>query len=308
MHVAASRLTDAAAKLGPDDRALLNLLVNHGLDEPSLLRVLRTDHAHFEARYLLLAERLGEVLELPPEYVQEQLDALIESAREHRANEAAAPNGAAAGAETTAPAERAPETIASSPAPAPAASSPAPPPAPSPAPPIAAYASARSPGRHRRRWRLAAALLAALAIVLVVVLSGGSSKRTPDSPTHTGTGGSSPVASTGVHDHAALTTLPGGPTGVTGSIGLSGPAAAPRLVVTVAGLPAAGTGHYEVWLYNSVIDSRALASLGTSGASVTVPLPAGYRRYRWIDVSRQPTGSSVHSGLSVLRVAVPGGV
>jgi hypothetical protein len=151
-------------------------------------------------------------------------------------------------------------------------------------------------------------LLALLVLVLVVVLSVGSSKPTHSSPTHTGTGGSSPVASTGVDDHAALGMLPGGPAGVTGSIGLSGPAAAPRLVVSVAGLPAAGTGHYEVWLYNSVIDSRALASLGTSGGSVTVPLPADYRRYRWIDVSRQPAGSSVHSGLSVLRAAVPGGV
>jgi hypothetical protein len=287
MRVAASRLIEAAAELGPDDRALLNLLVNHGVDDASLVRALRTDQAHLAERRLLLAERLGAVLELPPEYVQEQLDALIESARAHRANGAAELNGAAA--VTAAPSAG---------------------PAPPPAPPITDYASASSPRRDSRRWRLAAMLLAVLVVVVVVVvvLSAGSSKRTHGSPTHTGTGGSSPVASTGVRDHAALAALPGGPPGVTGSIELSGPAAAPRLVMSVTGLPAAGTGHYEVWLYNSVIDSRALASLGTSGGSVTVPLPSGYRRYRWIDVSRQPAGSGVHSGLSVLRAAVPGGV
>jgi len=277
MQVAASRLIDAAAKLGPDDRALLNLLVNHGLDEPSLLRVLRTDHAHFEARYLLL----GEVLELPPEYVEEQLDALTESAREHRATSAATANGASAAAGVTA-------------SPGPAPTRPAP---------------ERSPDRARRRWRLAALLIViVIVIVLVVVLSGGSSKRTHDRHTHTGTSATPPIASTAVRDPASLSTLPGGPAGVTGSIGLTGPALAPRLVVSAAGLPAAGTGHYEVWLYNSVIDSTALASLGTSGGSVTVPLPADYRRYHWIDISRQPAGSTVHSGLSVLRVAVPGSV
>jgi hypothetical protein len=278
MHVAASRLTEAAAQLGPDDRALLNLLVNHGVDEPSLLRALRTDHEHFEARYQLLAERLGEVLEQPPEYVQEQLDALIESAREHRATGPATANGAAAAA------------IAE-------------------APPITVHAAERSPDRGRRRWRPAALLLTVIVIVivLVAVLSGGSSKPTHGRHTHTGTG-TAPIASRSVRDHASLSTLPGGPAGVIGSIGVTGPAAAPRLVISAAGLPAAGTDHYEVWLYNSVIDSRALASLGTSGGSVTVPLPADYRRYHWIDISRQPAGSTVHSGLSVLRAAVPGSV
>jgi hypothetical protein len=278
MHVAANRLTGAAAKLGPDDRALLNLLVNHGVDERSLLRALRTDQAHFDARYQLLAERLGEVLEQPPGYVQEQLDALIESAREHRTTGAATVNGASA-------------------------------PAIAEAPPITVHATERSPDRARRRWRLAALLLLiVIVIVLVAVLSGGSSKRTPAPHAHTGTAGTAPIASTAVRDHATLSTLPGGPAGVTGSIGLTGPAAAPRLVISAAGLPAAGTGHYEVWLYNSVIDSRALASLGTSGGSVTVPLPAHYLHYHWIALSLEPAGSTGHSGLSVLRAAVPGRV
>jgi hypothetical protein len=57
-----------------------------------------------------------------------------------------------------------------------------------------------------------------------------------------------------------------------------------------------------------VIASPSPASLGASGTSVTVPLPADYRRYHWIDISRQPAGSTTHSGLSVLRVAVPGSV
>jgi hypothetical protein len=96
-------------------------------------------------------------------------------------------------------------------------------------------------------------------------------------------------------------------TGATGSIGVVGSAASPKVVISLSGLPSAGTGHYEVWLFNSVIDSHPLAILGPTGGTATVPLPGGYRRYQWIDVSQQAAGSTVHSGLSVLRAAVPGG-
>jgi len=92
---------------------------------------------------------------------------------------------------------------------------------------------------------------------------------------------------------------------MSGSIGLAGAAAKPRLVITVSGLPPAGTGHYEVWLYNSVIDSRGLARLGATGGTATVPLPRDFRRFRWIDVSMQPAGTTVHSGISMVRAAVP---
>jgi hypothetical protein len=302
MRVAASRLIEAAAELGPDDRALLNLLVNHGVDEAFLLRALRTDQAHLEARYLLLAARLGEVLELPAPYVQEQLDELVRSAREYEASGAESANGASAGSE-------------SGPVPL---SAPAPSGAAAPAEsarvektPVPEVADKRAPGRARRRTRPAVVLLVVLVIVIVVVaiiLSGGSSKHVHGRGTSPATGRANPNASTGGRDHGKLVALPGAPAGATGSIRLAGPANAPRLVVLAAGLPAAGTGHYEVWLYNSVIDSRALANLGASGGRVTVSLPANYRRYRWIDVSRQPAGSTVHSGVSVLRVAVPGGV
>jgi len=288
MHVAASRLIEAAAELGPDDRALLNLLVNHGVDERFLLRALRTDQAQLEARYALLAERLGEVLELPAPYVQEQLDELVRSAREYGAADAEPANGASADSEST-PTEGSESTAAGV------------------APVPTAVADERSPGRARRRRWPAALLLAILVVVLVVILSAGGSKHAQGRRARTVAGRTDPSASRGVgaRDQARLAMLPGGPVGATGSIEVTGPADAPRLVVSASGLPAVATDHYEVWLYNSVIDSKALANLGTSGGSVTVPLPAGYRRYRWIDISRQPAGSVVHSGLSVLRVAVP---
>jgi hypothetical protein len=95
--------------------------------------------------------------------------------------------------------------------------------------------------------------------------------------------------------------------GATGSIGVAGSTSSPKVVISLSGLPFAGTGHYEVWLFNSVIDCRPLAILGATGGTATVPLPAGYRRYRWIDVSQQAAGSTVHSGVSVLRAAVPSG-
>ena len=73
--------------------------------------------------------------------------------------------------------------------------------------------------------------------------------------------------------------------------------------MNVRGLPNPDRGGYVVWLYDSVTDARALAGFRRGRARVTARLPEGYRRYRFIDVSReQPDGNSNHSGQSVLRV------
>ena len=62
---------------------------------------------------------------------------------------------------------------------------------------------------------------------------------------------------------------------------------------------------YEVWLYNSPTDARAIGAQVTDrrgnyqGAGV---LPANYKRYACIDLSREPLDrKQAHSGRSVLR-------
>ena len=74
--------------------------------------------------------------------------------------------------------------------------------------------------------------------------------------------------------------------------------------MAVQGLPDPTRGGYVVWLYNSVTDARAWPGRRAVAASTSrARLPAGYRRYRFIDVSREPPdGNSAHSGQSVLRV------
>jgi len=329
MRVAAQRLIDASGKLDAADRALLSLLVNHGMDGDALARALHLDHARVAERRRELAEHLGVVLELPAAFVSEQLDELAQSARSEQL--------------ATASVDRTPETSAGAAAVIGAS-------APDTTPP------ADPKTRQRRRgWLLAAVLLAAIAAVLIVSLtSAGASKPGASKPTAATTGTSprttpsvtstsattpattstttpattstttpattsttTPTATTPstpsggitpsppVRERAELETLPGGPAGMSGSIGLAGAAAKPRLVITVSGLPPAGTGHYEVWLYNSVIDSRGIARLGATGGTATVPLPRDFRRFRWIDVSMQPAGTTVHSGISMVRAAVP---
>ena len=313
MRVAAQRLIDASGKLDPADRALLSLLVNHGMDGDALARALHLDHARVAERRRELAEHLGAVLELPAAFVSEQLDELAQSARSEQL--------------ATASVDRTPETSAGAAAVIGAS-------APDTTPP------ADPKTRQRRRgWLLAAVLLAAIAAVLIVSLtSAGASKPGASKPTAATTGTSprttpsvtstsattpattsttTPTATTPstpsggitpsspVRERPVLETLPGGPAGMSGSIGLAGAAAKPRLVITVSGLPPAGTGHYEVWLYNSVIDSRGIARLGATGGTATVPLPRDFRRFRWIDVSMQPAGTTVHSGISMVRAAVP---
>ena len=70
-------------------------------------------------------------------------------------------------------------------------------------------------------------------------------------------------------------------------------------------MPVARDGHYEVWLYNSVLDSRPLGRLATGGHRASYRLPADASRYRWIDISFQPLGVVNHSGASELQATNP---
>ena len=99
--------------------------------------------------------------------------------------------------------------------------------------------------------------------------------------------------------------LPGGIPGATGTVTLlHGPAGTQRVLVHVSGLPPIGSDHYEVWLYNSIIDSVPLGRLGPNGSG-SFTLPAVVTRYASIDISRQPAGSILPSGASLLRTTNP---
>jgi hypothetical protein len=102
-----------------------------------------------------------------------------------------------------------------------------------------------------------------------------------------------------------LAGLPGGLAHASGSVKLSGKLKNLKLNLRVRGLPAADAGHYEVWLYNTVIDSRPLGRLRNGHHRLTVHLPANARHYRWIDISFQPVGAVNHSGESELRASNP---
>jgi len=73
----------------------------------------------------------------------------------------------------------------------------------------------------------------------------------------------------------------------------------------VSNLPPASHGHYEVWLYDSLVSSEGLGSLRTGVTRLSLRVPANARRYPWIDISFQPLGNVFHSGESVMRSANP---
>lgn len=62
---------------------------------------------------------------------------------------------------------------------------------------------------------------------------------------------------------------------------------------------------YEVWLYNSPEDARSLGAQVTNAQGVfagRASLPANYKSYRFIDISRETVDQNAgHSGTSVLR-------
>ena len=74
-----------------------------------------------------------------------------------------------------------------------------------------------------------------------------------------------------------------------------------RLTLRASGLQTGGS--YEVWLYNSILDARSLGTAKGAAFSVSADLPGSWRRFRFVDVSRERAdGNLSHSGESVLRV------
>ena len=155
-----------------------------------------------------------------------------------------------------------------------------------------------------------------VAVVIAIVAGGGSSSPprraagTPTTPAMPTTATQTPTVATPAHPTGdpvpvPLAGLPGGLMHASGSVKLSGKLKHLKLNLTVSGLPGAHAGHYEVWLYNSVIDSQPLARLRNGHHRLTARLPRNVRHYRWIDISFQPVGAVNHSGESELRASNP---
>jgi hypothetical protein len=143
------------------------------------------------------------------------------------------------------------------------------------------------------RIRLAPVLIGGLAIAaivaLVLSLSGGDDDG--------GSGGRSQATG---RPGTLAPLVPGGAARGTARLTTGSP---PRLVLSVRGLAAPDDGGgYVVWLYNDVTDARSLSGALRGSFRVSAPLPGNYRRYRFVDVSREPAdGNRNHSGQSVLR-------
>ncbi len=304
-QIATARLIDASAALSPADRALLNLWVNRGLDDEALARLSHVDVDAIAVRRANIVEHLSQELGLPPADIRSALDELAASAREALAPQrhAGATNGVApAGIVGVEPAPAASESEEEPTHPPTASESPQ-----EPAHPPSGGRVA--PARRFRRSTWIGLLIAAVVVVVVVIVALASADGTRhravtvrSTPARTGT--AAPVPQRPSH-RQTLTALPGGPQGAGGSVAVVGPPSHPRLALSVTGLLRVQGGHYEAWLYNSILDSVPVTRLRAPKTRITVVLPGDYRRYRWIDISFQPPGMLNDSGESVLRAPTP---
>jgi hypothetical protein len=208
--LATRRLIDAAAKLKPADRALLNLWVNRGLDDERLAGLSGMPTEALQARRGNIVAQLAADLGLPEADVRAAIDqispddeALHPPSTTRTMGEAPDPHGAPG---DTAPARQgdAPDTTV-------------------------------KPHRRRRLW-LGLAALAVIGAVMIVIVAGARSSSPPSrraadtttaptAPTQTATA-LTPVPSVGP---VPLTGLPGGRLATSGSIKLSGQVNALRL-------------------------------------------------------------------------------
>lgn len=146
---------------------------------------------------------------------------------------------------------------------------------------------------------LVAILFVIFTIALVVALRGNNDSAPVGSDPPAAPARSDPSTATGAE--ARLEPLAGG--GATGTASIVARGGGASLRLSVRGLPSPATGGYVVWLYDSVSDARSLTSSLKGRFQASTQLPAGYERYRYLDVSREPAdGNRNHSGESVLRV------
>lgn len=176
-------------------------------------------------------------------------------------------------------------------------------------------AKAEPPKKEQKKSRLPLLLtllaVAAVLLVIVVASSGGSdegstaaapstpappkpaAKAAPSKPTRSAP---KPVKPAAAGPKVALAGLGGRDAKGTANL-LDG---GKRLRLDITGLPA---GTYQVWLYNSIIDSHSLTQARGTTLALDLKLPANAGHFKLVDISREPAdGNPNHSGQSLLRV------
>jgi hypothetical protein len=189
------------------------------------------------------------------------------------------------------------------------------PPEPEPAPPpradvvpepIRVTPDARGvPARDPSVRRIAGIILALIVVgVGGAWIAGAFSGTTPEPAAH----GTTAARATTAQPKTPKAPKAGGPSVLARVPGIGGAARGTvtlhgsRLAVNLRGL---GAGTFQVWLYDTVIQSVPLgAPLKGPAATLAVTLPAGSGAYRFIDVSREGDANPGHSGRSVLRVSL----
>jgi hypothetical protein len=332
-RLATSRLIEASATLDAADQAFLDIWVKRGLDDAALARMTGMSEEAIAGRRARIVEHLSAALGLTPENVRSALSEIADSPEVHSAAAVDAPAARADApvANGTAPAPELVTPSANGTAPALELSPPVTPSTNGPAPLLPSdtpdtettEAAALEPdagsSSRRRRWlwsALALFVIVIAAVVLVVSLasSGSGHHRVPAphpapastqtvSPPSTTAPASSPTASRLPRE--PLVALAPGPDQATGAVLITRKGPNLTLNLSVSKLPAASHGHYEVWLYDSLITSEPVGRLRTGVRRVSLRLPADAARYHWIDISFQPVGHVFHSGESVLRSVNP---
>jgi hypothetical protein len=272
--MAARRITNAAARLQAADRALLELSVTRGLDDTRIAQLTGMPAGSVSSRRRQILETLAAELDLAPEDVVAAL----------RADETPI----------------APTSVAALPSATPAA-------------PEVGVAT----GHRRRPWIIAALLAGAVAVLLVLVLTANGTPRhrlgrppqraVPVRPRRAVTVRPRraipvrPPRAIPVRPRVAveLRPLPGGLDHASGMLRMT--RIREHLTLTLRlRLPQLHHGHYEAFLYTSILDSQALGRVRPDGVT-RLRLPADAPGYRQIDVSDQPRGMSNPSGESRLR-------
>ena len=158
-----------------------------------------------------------------------------------------------------------------------------------------------------RRWLMAGA--AALIVILLAVviwpigaLTGGDDTKSTASSDN-GSQNSAQQTTTGQQANT------GQPAGIAIVVQRNGKK---QLLVQAARLAPSGQSEgYYVWLYNSPTDAKSLGGQVTDqngNYQAIGPLPADYKKYQFIDISRQQISGNAavkHSGDSVLRGKMP---
>jgi hypothetical protein len=288
--LATQRLIEATATLDAVDRALLDIWVNESLDDERLAFLTGSDAETLAWRKGRLVDRLAHELGNPAPEIRAALEQLAANTREAKthADGDVAMVGAAPATSAVQPDDRPGQSSAAIEQPVPE----------------------RGGGRQRGVIAaLAALVLAAVVTESVAATSGGSTRRvvsdfTAAAALQSDTALATPSGMPAARLSRRLVPLPGIRTDLVGLVGLTGADPSIKLKVRLR-VPAPRRGHYEVWLYNSILDARALGVPRTGTHTALYGLPSDATRYRWIDISFQPPGAIGPSGESRLRAANP---